>query len=299
MNIIQRIKSGPWSTVGNTPLIEINDKIVAKLETFSPTGSIKDRPIKYIVEKAIRTGKVTPETTLVEASSGNTGIALASIGAALGLKVIIIMPINMSLERRHMINCFGATVQYVGPSDFKGAISLRNEISSRENFWSPMQFENSENIDCHASTTAIEIASQLEARGENWGAFVSGAGTGGTIMGVKKFASKNAIDIFANLVVPNESPHEIQGIGDGDDYLVDRSLIDSITRIPSAQAIEKAKQYSKDTGLLIGISAAANLIAAEKLSSSGNISGKIVTIICDRGERYFSIFCNKESENDH
>ena len=292
--MIKDIGSGPWGLVGNTPMIKISDGVYAKLETYSPTGSIKDRPIKYIVQKAIDSKKINSKTTLIEASSGNTGIALASIGAALGLDVKIIMPINMSPERRHMLDCFGAQVVYVAPSDFKGAIELRNEMSSEPNCWSPMQFENQENVDCHSSTTAVEILNQLSSASENWGAFVSGAGTGGTVMGIKKFSDEKGLGVYTNLVVPDESPHEIQGIGDGDDYLVDRSKIDLVSRIKSADAIAKAKDFSQKTGLLIGISAGANLLAAEKLEKMGNISGKIVTVICDRGERYLSVFTDEK-----
>ena len=196
-----------------------------------------------------------------------------------------------------MLESFGAKVIFVPPGDFKGAIDMRNALVQSADHWSPMQFENEENIDCHCYTTAEEISKFMWLEKKTWSAFVSGAGTGGTIMGIKKYIENNAADVCVNLVVPAEKNHDIQGIGDGADYLVDRSKIDIVTVVSTEEAKLRARQFSKKYGILIGTSAAANIVAAERLEKSGNILGNIVTIICDRGERYLSNLMENSSEH--
>ena len=273
--------------VGNTPLIKLKSGIYAKLETYNPTGSIKDRVIKYIVNSAILSGKIKRGTVLVEATSGNTGIALSAMGAHIGNEVNIIMPKNMSEERREMMRFFGAKIIDVPDSDFLGAIELRNKMVL-DGAWSPMQFENSENIDCHMTTTAVEIYEQTISMGLDWGAFVSGAGTGGTMMGVSRFASKNNLDVKSILMQPFEDPHGIQGVGDGGKYLLDVSIVDRTVEIKTKDAISRAKKISKELGIPVGISSGANVLASESISNK--FTRDIVTIICDRGERYLSIY---------
>jgi cysteine synthase A len=280
----------PWSTVGNSPLIKVGPQLYAKLETVNPTGSIKDRPIKYILERAIKSGTITKDTTLVEATSGNTGISLSALGASLGLKVKIVMPRNMSVERKQMMLLYGAKIVEVGDSDFQGAITKRNEMVANGD-WSPMQFENQLNIECHKNTTAKEIMAQMP-RETKISAFFSGAGTGGTIMGVREHFIEKGMDIQICLVKPAEASdkHGIQGIGDGADYLADPSLMDRVVSVKTSDAKKRVKQFAESHGVLIGISSGANIWAAENYIKTSNPIGNVVTTICDRGERYLSEF---------
>ena len=278
----------PWIDIGNTPLIQLDQNLYAKLETVNPTGSIKDRPIKYIIDHAIKSGQLSHNSILVEATSGNTGISLSALGASLGLPVKIIMPENMSIERRQMMQFFGAEIINVGHSDFSGAVDLRNcMIAGSATCWSPMQFENPLNIECHKNTTAVEILDQT------WGdisAFVSGAGTGGTIMGVHA-ALKEALENVKVVMVRPAEPsymHGIQGISDGKDFLADPTIFDNIINVQTKHAKEKVLCIARTYGLLIGISSAANIIAAEEYIRRYDPAGIVVTIICDRGERYLS-----------
>ena len=282
----------PWDKIGNTRLIKISDRLYAKLETENPTGSIKDRPMQYIVKHALSSGEIDNDTTFVEASSGNTGISLSALGACLGIKVKIIMPSNMSKERRQMMEIFGAEIIDAPPSDFKAAIAMRNHIvESKPNHWSPMQFENCLNIQCHRETTGKEIISQIRPF-STISAFFSGAGTGGTIMGVQAAFKDANIDAKCMLVVPDEpsDQHGIQGIGDGGDYLVLRDELDGIFSIPTQDAISRAKRFSFERGVLVGISSGANLLAAEKFIRDEDPEGIVITTLCDRGERYLSLY---------
>jgi cysteine synthase A len=222
---------------------------------------------------------------LVEATSGNTGISLAAIGATLGNKVKIIMPSNMSEERRSMMRFFGAEIIEVAPYDFAGAIKYRNELVA-EGGWSPMQFENKLNIQCHKNTTAKEIFEQLS--GNTWGAFVSGAGTGGTMMGIAAFVAENDLDTKLIFMRPEEEEHGIQGIGDGGDYLMNVEHADATLKIKTEDAKLKMISLSRELGVPVGISSAANVLAAEQIRLNKSILGEVVTIICDRGERYIS-----------
>lgn len=278
--------------VGNTPLIKISDKLYGKLETANPTGSIKDRMIAYVVTEALKRGEIKPTTLLVEATSGNTGIALSALGAAMGNPVQIIMPCNMSEERKQMMTAFGATILEVGPSDFQGAIQKRNEMLTHvDDSWSPCQFENNDNINCHKFVTAPEILQQLPLEPE-WSAFISGSGTGGTIMGIRSFVENNK-DLSTKIIMvrPAEgTAHGIQGIGDGEDFLATPKLFDEIIDIKTEDAIKRAKEFTKESGLLIGISAGANILAAETWIDSHNPAGSVVVMLCDRGERYLSLY---------
>lgn len=288
MKLTKKDLPDPWRETIRSPMIQISPGLVAKLETTNPTGSIKDRLIQHLVRKAMDRGEITSETVLVEATSGNTGISLSAIGAALGLKVKIIMPENMSEERRQMMRAFGAEIINVGPSDFSAAIVERNKISEDDMHWSPRQFENTENIECHSLHTAEEIISQL--LGHKFSAFVSGAGTGGTIMGVRLAALTKGLDTKMVLVQPAEDAgaHGIQGINDGADFLAQPNLLDTSIQVPTATAKARAASFAKTRGVLVGISAGANLYAAEKYIEVYKPAGVVVTILCDRGERYLS-----------
>jgi len=277
--------------IGNTPLIKLNEHLYAKLETYNPSGSIKDRMAHYIISKAIERGELEGKNTIVEASSGNTGIAFAMIGAVKGYKIKIIMPSNMSCERKQMMRAYGAEIIEVGPSDFAAAIELRDELCEKnENYYCPKQFSNPDNIKCHEETTGKEIAmsllfSQIDA-------FVSGAGTGGTIMGVSKALKGTYSNVETILVQPAEpdDQHGIQGINDGEDFLVDKSKIDEIIEVKTEEAKERANRLAKENGLLVGISSGANVLAAERWIEKNSPVGVVVTILCDRGERYLSCF---------
>ena len=224
-----------------TPLIKVSDRIYAKLETYQPTGSVKDRLISYLVEDAlIKEDIIAGKTKLVEATSGNTGIALASAAAKLGCECVIIMPRNMSEQRKQMMKAFGATIIEVGDNDFQSAIKERDKILKNcSSAWAPMQFENLLNIECHYETTAQEIYMQTLQEKLKWCAYVHGAGTGGTMMGVKKYIDFKKIDVECILTVPEEpaSEHGIQGINDGADFLLDKRLMNHIVKVKTSDAI--------------------------------------------------------------
>jgi cysteine synthase len=273
--------------VGNTPLIKIDDQIYGKLEAYNPTGSVKDRMVSYIVENAINAGRITSTTILVEATSGNTGISLSAICAELGLRVMIIMPSDMSSERKQMMRLFGAQIIDAPPGDFETAIKMRDNLLKDKKYWSPMQFSNKLNIECHKLTTGPEVYRQI---GDTWDYFVHGAGTGGTIMGIKQFTQEANLDIKFCLTVPASDNHGIQGIGDGKDFLVNRNEMDDIVEVDTNDAINEAKAFAKKSGITVGISSGANILAAKQILKNRHVSGDIVTILADRGERYMSIF---------
>lgn len=279
---------------GNTPMIAIDEdcRIWAKLETHNRTGSVKDRMIEYICDLAIVDGSIDPgKTTLVEATSGNTGIALASYAASMNCPCEIIMPENMSQQRKDMMRAFGATIVETGYNDFKEAIKIRdNLLKNSKQYFSPMQFSNPLNVQCHYEITAPEIYGHVitEMRPLNWSAFVHGSGTGGTMMGVKKYIDYLELNVKCVLTTPEESAetHGIQGINDGADFLLDKTLMDEVIQIKTEDAIARMKRFWRETGILIGISSGANILASERYLKKHDPSGIIITILCDRGERY-------------
>lgn len=279
-----------------TPLLRLEEGIYAKLETSNRTGSVKDRFVFEAVKRAIQVGEICDDSVLVEATSGNTGISLAAAGAAVGLPVKIVMPCNMSEERKRMMRLFGAEVIEVGPSDFAAAIELRNKmVQELPHHWSPMQFESQLNLQVHSLYTGPEIAYQMR---NNFGStqwdFVTGAGTGGTLMGVREFLIYSAENLGTEhrvvQVVPDEdaATHGIQGINDGQDFLLDPALMDDQIRIRTQDAVQAARELASTHGLLVGISAGANVCAA-RLHRARNPDRDVVTLLCDRGERYLSI----------
>ena len=275
--------------IGNTPLVKISDKIYAKLETYNPSGSIKDRMAYYIITQAIKRGELKQGDTIVEATSGNTGIAMSMLGASLGHPVIIIMPRNMSKERKCMMRVYGAEIIEVGDNAFKDAIALRDEMCAKNaTYFNPRQFSNPDNIECHFKTTGIEIIKEML----ELSAFIAGSGTGGTIMGVNKILKLMKSKAKVIQVQPEESnaTHGIQGINDGEDFLLDKSILDETIYIKTKDAIARAKRLAKENGLLVGISAGANVLAAERWVAENNPEHPVVTILCDRGERYFSCY---------
>ena len=279
--------------VGNTPLIKLSDKLYAKFETYNPSGSIKDRMVSYILNDAIKSGKLKKGDTIVEATSGNTGISIAMFGAAYGCDVKIVMPRNMSEERKQMMQAFGAVIVEVEDGDFDGAILLRDQLVKENGYFTVNQFHNLLNIQCHYETTAAEI---LEQAPDKVSAFIAGTGTGGTIMGVRERLIEKYPDLKSIVVEPEESPvmsggepglHGIQGIGDGSKFLVDLSVINEVVVVSTEDAENRTRELIKN-GLLVGISSGSNVLAAERWIEKNNPTGIVVTVLSDRGERYLS-----------
>jgi cysteine synthase A len=290
---MQKLSQG----VGNTPLLKISDRIWAKFEGQNPSGSIKDRMATWIINDAEKRGLIKKGDTIVEATSGNSGIAFAFLAAERGYKCVIVMPSNMSEERKQMLRLYGAELIEVPDGKFDEAIALRDKLSSEMGWFNPNQFHNPLNTQAHFETTGPEILSQ------NIGeilAFVDGTGTGGTLMGITRFLKQHHTDMKVVAVEPEESPvmsggepglHGIQGIGDGSKFLVNLSEVDEIITISTEEAKMRAKRLAKERGLFVGISSGANILASEKvLEKWGHLGGNIITILCDRGERYLSCF---------
>ena len=284
--------------VGNTPFVQLSDKIYAKLESVNPGGSIKDRPVKWIIDHAEKNNLLKPNDTIIEATSGNTGIALAMIGAERGYNIKIVMPCDMSDERKVLLKMFGAELIEVDEGDFEQAINLKDEIAAQKNYFSLNQFNNPLNVECHYKTTFKELLNHSLTIGKYISAFISGTGTGGTIMGVQKGFSEFDTRVKMIAVEPAESPvmsggekglHGIQGIGDGSQFLVELDKIDDIITISTEDAKDRCKRLALDNGLLVGISAGANILASERWVEKNNPDGIVFTILCDRGERYSSM----------
>lgn len=299
--------------IGNTPILQIENKIFAKFETYNPSGSVKDRMVGYIVEQAIKSKKFNDNTMLLEATSGNTGISLAMIGARLGRKVKIIMPHNMSEERKQMMRLFGAEIIEVGFNDFKGAIALRDKMledtKHSKVYWSPLQFSNPLNIECHRNTTGPEISSaiyqylRIEKSSNTFDAFIHGSGTGGTMMGIWEHFSKDLcilnetgeekkLDFVLTSPLEPSDQHGIQGINDGADFLLDKTILSDEIKISTDAAIEHMQKLGRDKGLMVGISSAANILAAKEWIKKNPEKGNVITMLCDRGERYMQNISN-------
>lgn len=271
--------------IGSTPLIKI-DNIFAKLETVNPSGSIKDRMAKYMVEKAEEKGELKPNYTIIEATSGNTGISFAMISALKGYKFIAVMPENIGREKRKLMKIFGA--KFVLTSErggLKSAIKKTEELAKKyKKVWLPKQFENPDNVETHRRGLGMEILKQVD----KVDAFVAGIGTGGTLMGVAKALREKFPKVKIIGVEAAESPHQIEGISDGIvPKILDFNLIDKIIKIKSKDAILMAKKLAKKKGLLVGISSGANVLAALKLSKKYK---NVVTVLPDRAERYLELW---------
>jgi|TARA_R110000868_G_scaffold83904_4_gene236866 cysteine synthase A len=288
--------------IGNTPMIKISDKIYAKAEVFNPTGSIKDRPASYIINDAENKGLISKGDTIIEATSGNMGISFAWLAAERGYKCKIVMPSNMSDERKQMLRLYGAELIEVDAGDFDGAIELRNKLAEENGWFNCNQFENPINIQSHKEGTAKEIINFCENSSTldkhvYVEALISGTGTGGTIMGCKETLSKRYPICKMIAVEPEESPvmsggepglHGIQGIGDGSKFLVDLTKIEEVVTIKTEDAKDRARKLARETGIFVGISAGANILASERWVEKNKPNGIVVTFLCDRGERYFS-----------
>ena len=292
--------------IGNTPLIKLSNNLYGKLESVNPGGSIKDRPVKYILDHAIENKLIKPPDTIIEATSGNTGVSLAMICAERGYNCLIIMPSDMSRERKELIKFFGAGLIEVEAGDFDSAIELKDKLVKERGYFPLNQFTSELNIQCHYETTYRELMLHLEYDLQldpldKLSAFIAGTGTGGTLMGVKKgFDEDFKVDVPKIVAVePAESPvmsggekglHGIQGIGDGSKFLVDLDKVDKIMTISTLEAKTRATRLAREHGILVGISAGANVLASERWIEKNKPEGVVFTILCDRGERYFSCF---------
>ena len=283
--------------VGNTPLIKLSDKLYGKLESVNPGGSIKDRPVKYILDDAERRGLLERGSgqVIAEATSGNTGISLAMMCAERGYKCQIVMPSDMSEERKKIMKFFGARLYEVEAGNFDEAIKVKNDMCAYDGWFTLEQFDNNLNVECHLMTTFVEIVNQTS---EDISAFIAGTGTGGTLMGIQKGFEKLGTDTKIVAVEPAESPvmsggekglHGIQGIGDGSKFLVDLDKVDGVITISTEEAKQRSLMLARQNGLFVGISAGANVLASERWIEKNNPDGVVVTILCDRGERYFSV----------
>ena len=304
---MSEIKNGFLDLVGQTPLVRLNNLIkkeglevdvLAKLEYFNPAGSVKDRIAKEMILDAMEKGLINENTTLIEPTSGNTGIGLSAVATSLNLKIIITMPETMSVERRNLMKAYGAELVLTpGGEGMKGAIAKAKELASQiENSFIPGQFENPANPQAHYKTTGPEIYSQTEGKVD---IFVAGVGTGGTISGIGKYLKEQNPNVKVVAVEPASSPvlstgkggaHKIQGIGAGfvPDTL-DTKIYDEIITVENEDAFASGKEVAKTEGILIGISSGAAIQAAKELAKREENKGKtIVVLLPDGGDRYLS-----------
>ena len=304
---MSEIKNSFLDLVGNTPLVRVNNLIkkdelkadvLAKLEYFNPAGSVKDRIAKEMTLDALEKGLINENTTLIEPTSGNTGIGLSAVATALNLKIIITMPETMSVERRNLMKAYGAELVLTpGSEGMKGAIAKAKELASQiENSFIPGQFENPANPTAHYKTTGPEIYEQTEGKVD---IFVAGVGTGGTISGIGKYLKEKNPEVKVVAVEPASSPvlstgkggaHKIQGIGAGFvPETLDTKIYDEIITVENEDAFATGKEMAKTEGILVGISSGAALYAAKELAKREENAGKtIVVLLPDGGDRYLS-----------
>ncbi len=302
---MENLKNDITLSVGNTPLVRLNSlsrdlgvDIMGKMESGNPVGCVKDRIAVAMIDAAERDGFLTSDTTIIEPTSGNTGIGLAFVSACRGYKLILTMPETMSIERRKLLQHFGAQLVLTpGELGMRGAINKAHElVTETPGGWMPDQFANPANPEIHRLTTGIEIWEQTEGQID---IFVSGVGTGGTITGAGGLLKEKQPNLQVVAVEPADSPvlsggkpgpHKIQGIGAGfvPDVL-DRSVIDEIVQVTNDEAFETAREVARREGILCGISSGAAVAAAKKLASQPENKGKhAVVILPDTGERYLS-----------
>ncbi len=293
-------------TIGFTPMVRLRrlpegmkTRILVKLEYFGPTGSVKDRILAHIVEEAERRGDLRPGMTIIEGTTGNTGIATAMVGAAKGYRVVIVMPAGMSEERQKVIHAYGAELILTpgGESDVDLVIEKVREIKGREpgKFWEVDQFNNPDNPEAHYRTTGPEVWHQA---GPDIDAFVAAQGTGGTITGVARYLKERKPALRVYCVEPAEcdiiaggrwGPHQIEGIGDGFvPTVLDLQLLDGVVTVHSDEAIAMARRLAREEGIFCGISSGCNVAAALKLARKHPDAGTIVTLVNDNGLRYLS-----------
>jgi cysteine synthase len=302
--MVAPVIDSPLELIGRTPLIQLNRivgadsaRVFCKAEHMNPGGSVKDRICLAMVEDAERRGVLKPGGTIVEPTSGNTGIGLALVCAIKGYKLVLTMPESMSLERRALLKAYGARI-VLTPAEqaMEGAIAAAREIVEAESAYMPQQFDNPANPAAHAAHTALEIVDTL---GTKVDALVAAVGTGGTISGVGAELKRRSPGIRVIAVEPESSPvlsggeagpTKIQGIGAGfvpRNY--DRSTVDEVRLVSDRGAYEMKRRLAREEGLLVGISAGANVAVAEQVARELGPNATIVTFLCDTGERYFSL----------
>ena len=304
---MSNIYQGTLGLIGNTPLVELThiekkfglkSRLLAKLEYFNPAGSVKDRIAKEMIEQAERDGKLKPGSTIIEPTSGNTGIGLAAIAAAKGYRIIIVLPETMSIERRNIIKAHGAElVLSDGTKGMKGAIAKAEELHKEiENSFIPEQFENPANPEAHRKTTGPEIWNDTDGEVD---AFVAGVGTGGTITGTGEYLKSKKADVKIVAVEPETSAvlstgkagaHKIQGIGAGFvPNTLNTEVYDEIIAVSNDASFEYSKIIAKEEGVLVGISSGAALYAAIEVAKRPEFEGKtVVALLPDSGDRYYS-----------
>jgi cysteine synthase A len=304
---MSRVYKSSSELIGNTPLLEVSNierelglkaRVLVKLEYFNPAGSVKDRIALAMIEAAEKEGKLKPGATIIEATSGNTGIGLASVGTSKGYKVILTMPETMSVERRNILKAYGAQIELTeGSKGMKGAIAKAEELAAGiERSFIPAQFENKANPAVHKATTGPEIWNDTDGEVD---IFVSGIGTGGTITGVGEFLKDKKPSVKLIAVEPTGSPvlsegksgpHKIQGIGAG--FIPDTlntEIYDEVATVENEEAFEYSKLIASREGVLVGISSGAALFAAVREAKKPENEGKtIVALLPDSGDRYFS-----------
>jgi len=292
--------------IGNTPLVKLNRivnpdhaDIYLKLEYFNPGSSVKDRIALAMIEAAEKDGRLTPDTTIVEPTSGNTGIGLAMVAAAKGYRAILVMPETMSMERRNLLRAYGAELVLTpGPEGMGGAIRKAQElVNENANYFLPQQFENPANPEIHRLTTGQELLAQGEQLG-GIDAFISGIGTGGTISGVGQVLKEKYPNVHIVAVEPSASPvlsggkpgpHKIQGIGAGFiPKTLDTEIYDEIIQVDNDDAFEVSRRVAREEGILGGISSGAAIHAALQVAAKLGKGKKVVAIIPSNGERYLS-----------
>src|SRR5262245_40406102 len=297
--------SGVLDSIGNTPLVALRAaseatgcRVFGKAEYMNPGGSVKDRIAKSILERAEARGDLRPGMTILEVTSGNTGIALSMVGAVKGYRVIIMMPRTVSEERRHMIESLGAELRLLDDLlRIQGAVETAKQMAREDrSLFLPSQFANPDNPWAHETTTGPEILQQTNGAID---AFVMGVGTGGTLMGVGRALRHAGSKARVVAVEPDESavmsggkpgPHGIQGLADGFiPEIIRRNEVDEVVRIRTEDAKAAARRLAREEGLLVGISSGANVLAATEVARRLGPGHTVVTLLCDRGERYLSV----------
>ncbi|MFG6121031.1 cysteine synthase A [Thalassobacillus sp. B23F22_16] len=298
-----RIAKNVSELVGNTPVVKLNGAadensadIYLKLEFMNPGSSVKDRIALAMIEAAEESGQLNEGDTIVEPTSGNTGIGLAMIAAAKGYKTVLVMPDTMSQERRNLLRAYGAELVLTpGADGMKGAIKKAEELQKEHGYYMPQQFNNPANVAIHEKTTGPEIIEQM---GDQLDAFVSGVGTGGTITGAGKVLKKHYNDIKIYAVEPDASPvlsggqpgpHKIQGIGAGFvPGILDTAIYDEVLQVSNDDAYEAAREAARKDGILGGVSSGAAIHAARKIAKELGKGKKVLAILPSNGERYLS-----------